>query len=56
MTPVHAGKTQQHNRTSARTQLKRLFVIMSTAPVPEPKVSDPKKPDRPAYLRYIEYV
>lgn len=55
MPTFNADKTIKHIPISGRKQLKRLFVIMSTAPVPEPKTPAVSKPEKPSYLRYIEY-
>lgn len=46
---------QKQSQAARRNQLKRLLVVLSTAPVPEPKRPAYAKREKPAYLRYIEY-
>lgn len=56
MPTLYADKSIQRSRLLERKRIKQLFVVLSTAPVPEKKTPAFTKPERPSYLRYIEYV
>lgn len=43
-------------QTKEQSRFKRLFVVLSTAAVPEPTTPKFQQSNKPKYLRYIEYV
>lgn len=51
--PTALRKSKQIKEQS---RLKRLFVVLSTAAVPEPTIPKFQQSEKPKYLRYIDYV